>query len=360
MAHHSPPKVDTVAAVAGAAAPSVTTARPTIRDVATAASVSIGTVSRVLNGRSGVHPATRRRVTQAVDALGYDPDRAARELSNRRPITVGLSVARGHKRLIPFFVLFLEHLLDELATGGLRVRDVPTNADGLPSYETDALILLGAHPDDPRITHLQAVGKPFVLVGHRQGVRSVAADDVAGGRLAAEHLIRLGHVKLLHVTGDLHSQAFVDREAGFSQAVTEAGLEEPRLVECDDLTALGAYRAVRQAIEGSGARGTNPSTGSVVVGRGGYSAIFAATDEMAVGCLAAMSDLGLRVPADVSIVGFDDMPEIGEALTTVRQDIANLARVTVELLKEGLRGESVRSARLPVQLIVRGTSAERR
>ena len=325
--------------------PTAVVGRPTIRDVARHAAVSVGTVSRALNDRAGVHPDTRRRVRDAVAALGYAPDEAARELAIRRPITVGMSVAHGHRRLTPFFVLFLEHLLDGLASSGLRVRDVPTGPDGLPTEETDAVVLLGAHPDDPRIAHLQALGRPFVLVGHRDGVRSVAADDVAGGRLAAEHLLRLGHRSLLHVTGDPHGQAFADRHRGFREALAAAGDADrtaPVLI-CDDLTTLGAYRALRAYL----AEAPAPT------------AIFAATDELAVGCLAAAADLGLRVPHDLSVVGFDDLPEIGAELTTVRQDIGALARVTIDLLLEGLRGDPVRAVRLPVHLLARGTTAER-
>ncbi len=319
--------------------------RPTIRDVARHAAVSVGTVSRALNDRAGVHPETRRRVRDAVAALGYAPDEAARELAIRRPVTVGLSVAHGHRRLTPFFVLFLEHLLDGFASSGLRVRDVPTGPNGLPTEETDAVVLLGAHPDDPRIAHLQVLGRPFVLVGHRDGVRSVAADDVAGGRLAAEHLLRLGHRSLLHVTGDPHGQAFGDRHRGFREALAAArdpAATAPVLV-CDDLTTLGAYRALRRYL----ADAVAPT------------AIFAATDELAVGCLAAAADLGLRVPHELSVVGFDDLPEIGEGLTTIRQDFGALARVTIDLLLEGLRGDPVRAVRLPVHLLARGTTAER-
>ena len=315
----------------------------TIHDVAAAAGVSIGTVSRVLNHRSGVSPATREMVRAAVARLGYQPDRAARELSNRRPVTVGLSTAYGHRRLIPFFMLFLEHLMDELATSGLRLRDVPTGRDGLPAEPADAYMLFGAHPDDPRVADLQSRGVPFVLIGHQDGVRSVAADDVAGGRRAAEHLLRLGHTRALHVTGELGSQAMADRAAGFLAAYAEAGAPEPRVLECDDLSALGAYRAVARDLADSA-----------------YTAVFAATDELANGAIAALADAGLRVPSDVSVVGFDDMPEVGEDLTTVRQDIAAIARTAVELLHEALNGAPVRGVRVPVSLVVRGTTAERR
>ncbi len=321
-----------------------TRGRATIRDVAEAAGVSIGTVSRALNERSGVHPATRRRVLDAASSLTYDPDRAARELSNRRPVSVGLSMAHGYRRLTPFFALFLEHLSAHLAMSGLRVDDLPTRGDGLPAGDADAFVLLGAHPDDPRIGHLEKAKRPFVLVGRHPGVRCVAADDEAGGRLAAEHLLRLGHRDVILLTGQPHAQAMADRARGFTKALADAGAAAPTQLVADDGSSLGAYRILRAHLE-PGARPT---------------AVFAASDEMAAGCVAAAADLGLRVPADLSVIGFDDLPEIGEGLTTVRQDFEALARETVALLHEALRGDDARSVRLPVTLISRGTTAERR
>lgn len=321
----------------------MTRARVTIHDVARLAGVSVGTVSRALNDRYGVNSATRRDVLEAAKTLGYQPDPTARELSNRQPVTVGLSVAQGHKRLIPFFVLYLGHLLDAMADSGLRVRDVPTGKDGLPAEPADAYVLLGAHSGDPRIDHLKAQRVPHVLVGHFDGVSSVAADDVTGGRLAGEHLLALGHERVLHLTGDLDSQSFADRLAGFEDALRDAGAPPPEVVVCRELTALGAYRALSSRLA------VDPPT-----------AVFAATDELASGCVAAAEDLGIGIPEDLSVIGFDDMPEVGEGLTTIRQDIRELARQTVTLLLEGLRGESERNVRLEVELVDRGTTAKRR
>ncbi len=326
------------------AAPRATGGRVTIHDVAQAANVSIGTVSRALNGRGGVHPETRRRVLATATELAYDPDRAARELSNRRSVAVALSVAHGYPRLTPFFVLFLQRFSDHLADSGLRVQDVPTGSDGLPERDADAFVLLGAHPDDPRIAHAERLGRPFVLVGHHPGVRCVAPDDEAGGRLAAEHLLRLGHESLLHVSAMPHSQAYADRARGFDEAVRAALQRSSALAVADDGTPLSGYRALRAHLE----------AGSCPTG------IFAASDELASGCMTAAADLGVRVPSDVSIVGFDDLPEVGTRLTTIRQDIDALARETVTLLREALQGERIRSLRLPVSLVSRGTTAERR
>jgi len=318
--------------------------RATIHDVADHAGVSIGTVSRALNDRRGVHPDTRRRVLASAAALAYDPDKAARELSNRRAVDIALSVAHGYRRLTPFFGLFLQHLAEHLAIEGLRVREVASGSDGLPVRDADAFVLLDAHPDDPRLEHLARLGRAFVLVGHAQGVRCVAADDEAGGRIAAEHLLRLGHTDSVHLTADLHAQAFADRARAFTAAFEAGGAGPATTIVADDASTLGGYRAMRTHLEG----GARPG------------AVFAATDELAIGCITAAADLGLRVPSDLSVVGFDDLPEIGTRLTTVRQDIALLARETVTLLHEALAGAEVRAVRLPVTLVSRGTTAERR
>ena len=318
--------------------------RATIHDVAEHAGVSIGTVSRALNDRDGVHPDTRQRVLASAATLAYDPDKAARELSNRRAVDIALSVAHGYRRLTPFFVLFLQHLSERLAVEGLQVREVASGSDGLPVRDADAFVLLDAHPDDPRIGHLARSGRAFVLVGHAQDVRCVAADDEAGGRIAAEHLLRLGHTDGVHLTTAQHAQAFADRARGFASAFEAAGAGRAATIVADDATSLGGYRAMRAHLEG----GARPG------------AVFAATDELAIGCLTAATDLGLRVPSDLSVVGFDDLPEIGGRLTTIRQDIALLARETVTLLHEALAGAAVRALRLPVTLVSRGTTAERR
>lgn len=323
--------------------------RTTIQDVARATGVSIGTVSRALNDRAGVHPNTRSKVLEAAAALGFEADRAARELSVRRPISVGLTVAHGYRRLTPFFVLFSERLHAHMGRSGLRLDDIPSGADGLPMRDAGAFVLLGAHPDDPRIHHLQRLGRPFVLVGHHEGVRCIASDDEQGGRLAAEHLLRLGHTELVHLRSDPHSQASADRARGFQQALLAAGISEVPTLISDDNSALGAYRTLRRHLEARSATGEALPTG-----------LFAGSDELASGCIAAATDLGLRVPFDLSVVGFDDLPEIGEHLTTIHQDFDALAQGTITLLHEAIEAQTVRSIRLSVQLLSRGTTARRR
>ena len=321
--------------------------KATIADVAKAAGVSTGTVSRVLNERPGVKAQTKAQVLATIEELGYKPDAAARELSANQGKRIGLHVATGERRmvLIPYFMLFLEHLIEELQNDGFRLHEIPSRADGLPEYLTDGMVLLGAYEDDPRVTYLQKEDTPFVLVGHSDEVRSVAPDDLDGGKQAARHLLKLGHTDIVHVSGFTNSQASFDRYEGFKAVLGEAGLESPKSHLLDgEFTSLGAYRSLRKAYE----RGLR------------FSAVFAASDEMALGVIAALEDVGLRVPADVSVVGFDDLPGVAPNLTTVRQDIAQIAAATVDLLQEGLRGEPVRSQVMPVQLVVRGTSSRKR
>ncbi len=317
----------------------------TIKDVAREAGVSTGTVSRVLNKRAGVRSETREAVLATVERLDYRPDVAARELSSRQTTRVGLSISKASRRLTPFFMLFLEHIVTELQTGGYRVEEVPTRFDGLPERLGDAVVLFGAHDDDPRVPHLQDKNIPFVLVGHQENVRYIMPDDFDGGLQATNHLLRLGHREIVHLGGPRHAQVAFDRYSGYGAALRAAGREvdESYVLE-GDFSSLEAYRALRKAYA-NGLR---------------FSAVFAASDEMALGVLAALEDLGSNVPGDVSVVGFDDLPEVGEGLTTVRQDIGDIAARAVKLLKEGLRGEPVRSETVPVKLIVRGTTARKR
>lgn len=317
--------------------------RPTIQDVAAVAGVSTGTVSRVLNNRPGVKASTRQVVEAAVSKLEYRPDSAARQLSGTRSKRIGFHVSAQHGRFSPFYMIFMEHLSAKLQDAGYRLEDIPNRDDGLPAHLADGMVLFGVHDDDTRIAHLEAAGVPFVLEGHAPGQRWVRSDDYGGGKAATEHLLRLGHREILHLGGDTLGQGAFDRLRGYREALLAENV--PPLPPLDgSFTPLGAYRAVRGALE-AGVQ---------------FSAIFAASDEMAQGAIIALNDAGVRVPGDVSVIGFDDLPEFGKHLTTMRQDIARVAKTAVTLLEEGLRGERIRHDVVPVQLVVRQTTARRR
>lgn len=320
-------------------------AKSTIRDVARLAGVSVGTVSRVLNGHPNVKDSTREQVKKTIRSLEYEPDAAARELSGTAGITFGLNCAPGTKRLTPYFFLFVENLRDNARADGYRFEEIDNLPNGLPSRLADAMILFGAHEADPRIDFLEKSSTPFVLLGHGDGFPSVSPDDHDGGWQAGQHLIRLGHKNLLYVGGFMRHQAFHDRYSGFREALAEAGIaHDPQDILDGGFTPLGAYRALTAHLKTK-----RP-----------FSGIFCSSDEMALGCLAALEDAELRVPADVSVVGYDDLPEIGEGLTTIHQDIPELSRTTLSLVMEAIRGEPWRHVNVPVQLVARGSTAAKR
>lgn len=317
--------------------------RLTIKELARLANVSIGTVSRALNGRAGVSAETRARILELARAHNFVPNLAARELVGQSTL-VGLLVPPGVPRYTPYFSLLLEALAEELWRLGLRVAEVPADPRGLPLGQARAFLLLGAHDHDPRLDILRQQGVPFVLIGVQEGVFWVAPDDVGGAYQATRHLLELGHREIAHVTGYLHHQAGRERLQGYRSALREAGIPfRPELILDGKFQALAAYRAVRQAWE----RGIR------------FTALFAASDEMAQGAWASLEDLGLRVPAHVSVVGFDDLPEVGEGLTTIHQDIPTLAREAVALLTEAMEGKEPHGRRLPVWLVPRGSTARR-
>ena len=315
----------------------------TIQHIAARAGVSKGTVSRVLNARTTVAESTRVRVLAVMDELGYRPDPAARELSLRTKHTLGLSLARADRRLAPYFVLFRGALLRELQELGIPVEELDedlASSKRLPS----AMLVLSAEAQDPRVEFLLERKVPTVLVGHHESLSCVAPADEDGAYQATRHLLELGHRQIALLSGIKSRQGVVDRESGFARALKEHGLGSElsgvtRLVGNFEL--LGGYRAVRRAWEG-GVR---------------FSALFCESDEMAVGAIGALEDLGVRVPQDVSIVGFDGMPELPYRLTTVAQDIPAIARCAVELLLEALQDLPARRVVNPVSLVLGDTTA---
>jgi len=303
------------------------------------AGVSTGTVSRVINGRSGVHPQTRERVLEVVERLSYVPMQAARELTGHTE-TVGILLAPEVRRYIPYYLLFFEHLAEALWREGMRLEETPTDPAGLPLKAAQAYVLMGAHDHDPRIETLTQQGTPFALIGVYPGAFCVAPDDEAGGYAATRHLLELGHRSILHLTGQPQHQAGRERLAGYRKALRAYRVGDETVLD-GDFSTLTAYRAVRRAWEG-GLR---------------FSAVFAASDEMAVGAMAALEDVGVSVPLEVSVVGYDDLPEIGATLTTVRQDIAEIARTATQLVQGAISKESPHGIRIPVQLVVRGSTS---
>jgi LacI family transcriptional regulator len=313
----------------------------TILEVARNAGVSKGTISRVLNGRSGVNPETRSLVLGVVERLGYVPDPGARQLARRGRHVIGLALDSDERRGGTYYGILRDALEDRLSSEGYstqiqRHNDLVTDLDGV--------ILLGVHLDDPRPMQLERLKTPFTMIGRSLERQSWVDVDNHGGLLAAvKHLINLGHTKIAHLSGAYTGQASVQRLEGFRAAMQGANLEVRKdLIWDGDFTELGAYRAVRRILESALE----------------FTAIAAASDEMAIGAIAALEDAGKRIPWDVSVVGFDDLPVAARAgLTTIRQPIFDVGTRAAELLLERMSGKPVSTALIPTDLVVRRSTA---
>jgi DNA-binding LacI/PurR family transcriptional regulator len=325
----------------------------TIAEVAREARVGVATVSRVLNGSPAVRDQTRRRVLDAIARLGYAPNAAARALSTGRTQAVGV--------LAPFFTRpsvmeRLRGICGVLADGGyqLVLFDVerPADRDGytaaLPGGGLlDGLLSISLCPSEAELERFADACVPVVLVDHaHERVPAVYTDDVAGGRLATEHLLALGHRRIAFV-GDSEANGYgftssAMRRAGYEAALTAAGVElDPALVRRAAHGREAAVELTRELLEAA-----EPPT-----------ALFAASDTQAVGALEAADALGAAVPGDLSVVGYDDIELARYAgLTTVAQPLEESGRRGAELLLAALGGTPAKGRQLPVELVVRATT----
>jgi LacI family transcriptional regulator len=331
--------------------------RSTIREVASAAGVSIATVSRVLNGRPDVAPATREAVLRAVRDQRFTTNRSARALSGGRTSLVGVTIPLVESA---YFSTILGGAAEALYEQDMRFVLSPTLhlhdramtlLDRLMHGTTDGAVLMLPEETNEELRALQRLGYPFVVVDPRvpleDGVAAVSAANASGARAAVQHLLGLGHRRIAAVTGIPEWLASIERLNGYHAAHAAAGvLPAPGLVAEADFTIEGGEAAADELL-------TRPDRPS---------AIFAFNDNMAAGALRAARRHGLRVPEDLSIVGFDDDVHaeiVTPALTTVRQPLAEMGRMAVSLLLRLLENQRVEglSIELATRLVVRDSTA---
>jgi len=331
---------------------------PTIEEVARLAGVGRGTASRVVNGSPQVSEAARTAVQQAVEELGYVPNRAARSLVTRRTDTVALVVSEPGDRVFgePYFGAIVRGVGERLARSPFQLlltmagtdRDRDRVARYLTDQHVDGVLLLSLHGSEDLLTTLDGRGVPTVCGGAVVGSEPavvVDADNLAGGRAAVEHLLARGRHRLAVLTGPQDMSSGRDRLTGARAALSSAGLDHESLVVAfGDYSEASGEHAMRRVL----ATGTPPD------------AVFAASDLMAVGALRVLREAGLRVPDDVALVGFDDAPvarHTDPALTTVHQPVEEMGRVMADLLLARISGEPVPARTvLPTRLVVRSST----
>jgi DNA-binding LacI/PurR family transcriptional regulator len=322
-------------------------------DVARRAGVSKSLVSLVMRGVGNVSEEKRRRVLDVAARLGYRPNAAARSLVRRRTGLLGVLLSDLHN---PFFAEVIDGIQAEAAAQGYRTilgtgdREERSEARALETMlelRTEGLIL--ASPVLPMRTIAAAGAElPTVLVARRSSladVDSVTNDDVAGAGLAVEHLASLGHRRVAHVDGGRGAGA-LERRRGYVRAMERRGLGALVRVAPGSYTEDGGRDGTAALL----ARGPRPT------------AIFAANDLAAIGVLSALADRGLRVPEDVSVVGYDNtaLAAVRQVnLTTVDQPRPEIGRRAVSLLVERLHGRrrTTRHVLVAPTLVVRGTTA---
>lgn len=306
---------------------------PSMADVAELAGVSHQTVSRVLNDHPNVSDRTRLRVLTAIRELGYRPNRAARALATGRSDTLGI-IAQGSTLYGP---ASMQTAFGQAATeAGFAVtvaslreldgRSISRAVDNLLAQRVAGIAVLTPVATPDLALAEVAPDLPLVLIDAGPDVaRSVVSvDQVLGARLATEHLLGLGHATVWHVSGPAGWFDSAGRVEGWRQTLEAAGRDVPPLLPADWTAAAGF------------------ETGKLLARMPDVTAVFAANDHLALGVLRALGEQGRRVPEDVSVVGFDDVPESAyfrPPLTTVRQDFAALARTALDVLLRQIHGD---------------------
>ncbi|MDT0342972.1 LacI family DNA-binding transcriptional regulator [Streptomyces litchfieldiae] len=339
------------------------TGRVSMADVARSAGVSQKTVSRVVNGEPHVSPALRERVLREIERLGFQPDETARALVTRRSRRIGIVTTR-----ISYFgpASLLRDLEHAARAAGYFVSIVHADADDEAEAEHSVRHLLRQGVDGIAVSSpvglvdpatLVPAGLPLLLMRYPEDpfpstpagdrVVVVGNDDVGGARQATAYLLGLGHRTVHHIAGPPGWPVTAQRIRGWRDALRAAGVAETP-VRHGDWSAASGFRAARELLDETGER---PPT-----------ALFVANDQMAIGVLHAIERAGRRVPDDISVIGFDDIPEaayLSVPLSTLRQDFAEMARQGMRRLISAIDGSPgpTPGARIPTELVVRASTA---
>lgn len=321
---------------------------PTIKDVAARAGVSKATVSKYLNVSHGysVAPATRKRIEEAIEELEFRPSALARGLTRGATMTIGLVMADIASFFYPDLVAAVQRVVEKAgytlvlgSTGGSAERELDI-IRSMTHGRVDGLMLASVRAGSQDIRYLRNLGLPLVLAARdlpELVADTVVVDNVEGAVRAVEHLRALGHRRIGHVTGDLTVKPFLDRRRGFDQATADL----PETPVATGPTSIEGGRLVTRELLSRAPRPT---------------AVFFSNDTMALGGLMACADLGLDVPGDVSLVGFDDVSAArlpGIDLTTVSSATTWVGERAAELLLERILDPEV--AETGPRLVVRST-----
>lgn len=333
--------------------------RPTITDVARHAKVSPTSVSFAFNNPAQLNPATVKRILDAANELGYQPNPHARALHRRRSDILGILVPQAISAVLdnPFFPVFLQgvsSICDEQGLGLLTISPLYGSLNkAIVRAPVDGFVIIGLDEQHKEIAPLLKRRVPFVIVdGDAETTASVNVDDINGAYAAAAHLLRHGHHDVLIMAFEVPPNRLYDpyhgvgarRAQGYQRAFAEYGItwDERRL-----LPTVSTMEGGEQSFEAAWMAGQRPT------------AILALSDAMALGAITAAQRHGVRIPEDMEMIGFDDVPLAAlfrPALSTVRQQIFEKGQAAAELLVAALEGSAAESLLLPTELVLRETT----
>lgn len=327
----------------------------TIYDVAREANVSMATVSRVVNGNPNVKPATRKKVLKTIEELGYRPNAVARGLASKRTTTVGVIIPD----ISNMFLAELARGIDDIANM-YKYNIILSNSDqnidkeiklinSMLEKQVDGIVYMGSKIQDEHLKEFKTSPVPIVLaatIEPTNAIPSVNIDYEAAGYAATKLLIDNGHKQIAFITGTDETTANIAKSVGFNRALEEAGLSvSPDFIYSGDLSYDSGVKAVEELFKLD-----NKPT-----------AIFASSDEIALGVIHGIQDLGLSVPNDVEVIGFDNTrlaTMIRPTLSTVVQPIYDIGAVAMRLLTKYMNKEEVEDSNviLPHQIIKRNST----
>jgi LacI family transcriptional regulator, galactose operon repressor len=329
---------------------------PTLEEIAKQAGVSRSTVSRAINNQEHVNANTRAKVLAVANRVNYQPNIAARGLAAGRSRVLGLVIPMGVSALFtdPYFPLLIQGIASACNEHDYSVMlwladpeyERRTISQILSGGLIDGVIVASALMDDAVCEALRQDRKPFILIGRDPtdaGISYVDVDNVSSAREMVAHLLRLGYRQVATISGPEGMIVGLDRLHGYQLALKDRGLRpDPDLIVASDFTEAGGYAAMERLLP------FKPD------------AVFAASDAMAIGALRAIRDAGLKVPDDVAVAGFDDMPFAARAdppLTTVRQPISRCGSAAVETLIDLVAHPNSPPRRiiLPTELVIRAS-----
>jgi LacI family transcriptional regulator len=331
----------------------------TLEDIARLSNVSRSTASRVINGDEKVREETRRRVLDVIQQNNFHPNMAARHLAVGRTNVIGLVIPAGVGAIFndPYFSQLIQGVsgacnakeysimlwLAEPEYERRMIRQIVSNGT------VDGVVVSSTLMDDPIVLSLHNSNMPFILIGHHPtiDVNSVDIDNVQAAKQAALHLINCGRSRVATINGPQNQIAGHDRSDGFKLALQEKGLAFDAALSVDgDFTEASGYAAMQKLL------------------LAGPDAVFAANDIMAAGALRAIREAGLRVPQDIALAGFDDVPiaaQLTPPLTTIRQPIRSMGGLAVETLIEVIHQPETQPRRIVLQpeLIIRASCGDK-